>query len=768
MTITNKFTPALIEAFTTLGARLVPFYERLNAKGETIKYTNEKGWNTDNYVCDEAKLLEAPYVAILPSTVGVTGIDVDGVYNPETDNIIHLKTNAHIATAKTELASAIGMYLHSSKSRSKGVHLNYLNDQLTDDQKTCNGQWYMDGYSGDIRNDALLIIYDPDGLLAAILWARFLQWFNGYTSGQITSEIFDTLTESETYIKRAKSKVNKKAKKAAKKKGKTEAKKELRKQVREGTWETKIRFDDGDGRHPRIRALINELRRQKKWSKGIESAIYEKVANECPDKTTDEIDKLIESARKKSIGFVPIYEMVEDTMADALKPLIAYRTGSVERPWYYRPLGAHPECLSWMPDPGAVNVDAIIGQWLHENRTPNVTSGLIGECKRLLRQYLKADPDFFDTDEFCIADASGRVYDLRKGMDPITSDDDMMTCYKDRVGSARNHITKHLGTTISTNDDPTPHKFLKSLKQWLPKEEGVFEWYSAFLGSCLTGSTRDEKMVVNVGDGGDGKTTLAECLYYVLGDFAWPINREDIVGKRTRHLQWLVKLTGRRMAMVAELQKGDWKSAALKSLVSSDTDVAHNMREEDQTVKHSAKIMIAANGLPKTATQDIIALGRRLVIVDFLLSLDDTNKDSDIHDKLRAEAPEILHWLMTQAHQYVKNGCKLPELPKSLVRRRDEYIADQDPYYEWFQDCLRFDPDRWVRTVDLMNHSNHYLDEKSRNPGTVIKRVFKYAKYHDIDGVEKRRIRTTPDSNPVTVMYGVDLTPDAKASLDTE
>jgi len=149
------------------------------------------------------------------------------------------------------------------------------------------------------------------------------------------------------------------------------------------------------------------------------------------------------------------------------------------------------------------------------------------------------------------------------------------------------------------------------------------------------------KALILLGDGTNGKSTFLNVLTELAGEGAYSSLSAKHFSKET----YLVQLEGKLFNLAEETPTGAFvDSSEFKNIVSGGSTIVRKMYKDAYTTRLNAKLMMAANDLPRTsdATKGFL---RRLLIVPFDVEFSTAagNKDVDIEIKLFKELPGILN-----------------------------------------------------------------------------------------------------------------------------
>lgn len=219
----------------------------------------------------------------------------------------------------------------------------------------------------------------------------------------------------------------------------------------------------------------------------------------------------------------------------------------------------------------------------------------------------------------------------------------------------------------------------------------VVAFAKRLLGYCLTGLTREHVVGFFFGDGANGKSTLLDLLLWLLGDYALKLPATVLMAQKgERHPTELAQLVGVRLAIASELDEGaHWAEARLKELTGDATLTARYVRGDFFTFPLLCKIVIGGNHRPQMRAVDD-ALKRRLLLVPFTAKFTGDRRDPRMLERLKAEAPGILAWLIDGCAEWQANGLQVPE---SIRAASDDYTATMDSLGNWTSECCELNLD---------------------------------------------------------------------------
>ena len=148
----------------------------------------------------------------------------------------------------------------------------------------------------------------------------------------------------------------------------------------------------------------------------------------------------------------------------------------------------------------------------------------------------------------------------------------------------------------------------------------------------------------------------------VLGDYHRTAPIETFVASNgDRHPTDLAGLRGARLVTATETEEGRrWAEAKIKQLTGGDTISARFMRQDFFEYRPAFKLAIAGNHKPSFRSVDE-AIRRRFHLVPFAVTIPPEERDGDLAEKLKAEWPGILAWLIEGCLAWRTEGLRPPK-----------------------------------------------------------------------------------------------------------
>jgi putative DNA primase/helicase len=163
-----------------------------------------------------------------------------------------------------------------------------------------------------------------------------------------------------------------------------------------------------------------------------------------------------------------------------------------------------------------------------------------------------------------------------------------------------------------------------------------------------------------------------------------------VVTQGEHHPTDLAGLRGARLVTSQETEKGRrWAEGKIKALTGGDPITARFMRQDFFTYLPDFKLVIAGNHKPSLGSVDE-AIRRRFNLVPFTVTI--AEPDKDLFDKLRAERPGILAWMIEGCLRWQEKGLNPPEAVKAATTT---YLSEEDSLAQWAEECCVAGKEQW-------------------------------------------------------------------------
>jgi P4 family phage/plasmid primase-like protien len=304
-----------------------------------------------------------------------------------------------------------------------------------------------------------------------------------------------------------------------------------------------------------------------------------------------------------------------------------------------------------------------------ENTAASIASGSTTAAVERLARYDRrhaATVEQWDADHWLL-NTPGGVVDLRTG--------------KMRHHRAEDHMTK-ITAVAPGGDCPQWLAFLKTITNGDIDRQTFLQRVA---GYCLTGSIREHALFFGYGTGGNGKGVFLNTLTGLMADYAAVASMETFTASTSeRHPTDLAMLRGARLVTAQETEQGrKWAEAKIKAMTGGDPVTARFMRQDFFTYMPNFKLFIAGNHKPGLRSVDE-AIRRRMNLIPFDVKIPPVERDAELPEKLMAEWPGILKWMIAGCLEWQRIGLAAPQ---AVTAATNEYFSAEDAIGLWLAEC---------------------------------------------------------------------------------
>lgn len=309
--------------------------------------------------------------------------------------------------------------------------------------------------------------------------------------------------------------------------------------------------------------------------------------------------------------------------------------------------------------------------------------------------------EIWDADPFLLGTPGGTV-DLRTG--------------NVRPATRKDYITKL--TAVAPADTPDCPRWLAFLNEATRGNAGLIRFLQQWCGYSLTGSILEHALLFLHGNGGNGKGVWLNTVSHIMADYCRTAAMDTFTAsKNDRHPTDLAALKGARMVCASETEEGRaWSEVRIKQLTGGDRIAARFMRQDFFEFNPTFKLTVIGNHVPELHNVDDAAR-RRFNLAPF------THKppvvDKNLEEKLRAEWPAILRWMIDGCLDWLANGLIRPDV---VTASTADYFSDQDLLAQWIEECCERTDEDGAPAKDtiasLIASWRNYAKSRGDEPGS--------------------------------------------------
>lgn len=276
-----------------------------------------------------------------------------------------------------------------------------------------------------------------------------------------------------------------------------------------------------------------------------------------------------------------------------------------------------------------------------------------------------------------------------------------------RTGELHSHTQVDLITRVAPiHYDPSAEapRFEQFVLEIMDGDADRAAFLQRWFGYSATGETSEQKMVLHIGPGANGKSTLLDAVGTVLGEYAGTAPPGLLTAPTSdRHPAEIADLAGRRLVTAHESDEGSvLREALLKQATGGDKLKARFMRQDFFEFSPTHKLQLLTNHKPTVRGQDY-AIWRRLLLVWYKVSFGSPEdviagnamkeRDVKLGAKLALEKAGIFNWVVKGAVDWYRDGLNPPA---SVVEASAAYRVEQDRLMLFVADACILDKDAFT------------------------------------------------------------------------
>ena len=287
-----------------------------------------------------------------------------------------------------------------------------------------------------------------------------------------------------------------------------------------------------------------------------------------------------------------------------------------------------------------------------------------------------------------------------------------------------------------------------------------------FFGYCLYRRYSIHKMIMLIGEGKNGKSTLLNLLRRFLGN-------DNVSGKEIHSIInnrfGLNSLYGKLANIAGDIpSKGLKRTGILKSLTGEDLVNADVKYKKDFNFVSYAKLIFSANILPRT-DDDTYAFYRRWILLSFPYTFEGKKCDKDIIEKISTEKEMsgLFNYAVIGLKRLLKNGDF--SYGKSVEEVKEHYKMLSDPVYAYVQNFLKCEQGEYILKDKLRAHHIKWC-KKHKLPVTPPNMLTQRLNQHLPDmriGKVGSKGKQSPAYMNINWKDDAEKVDDAKTNLDT-
>lgn len=329
----------------------------------------------------------------------------------------------------------------------------------------------------------------------------------------------------------------------------------------------------------------------------------------------------------------------------------------------------------------------------------SVRAAIVAAVERMARsdRRLAGTTDQWDQDLFLLNTPAG-IIDLKSG---------------NRYPHDPEKYCSKIVAVAPEGDCPLWRRFLNEITD---SDQELVSYLQRLAGYCLTGDTREHALFYFHGTGANGKSVFLITVAGIIGNYHRTAPIETFTATHSeRHPTDLAMLQGARLVTAVETEEGrPWAESKVKSLTGGDTVSARFMRQDFFEYTPIFKLIVAGNHKPRLNAIDE-AIRRRMNLIPFLVTIPAEERDGQLAEKLKAEWPGILQWMIEGCLAWQEQGLNPPAVVRNATA---EYLASENAFEQWLEDCCQEKESGFEKSGDLFRSWQDWATARGEEAGS--------------------------------------------------
>lgn len=248
-----------------------------------------------------------------------------------------------------------------------------------------------------------------------------------------------------------------------------------------------------------------------------------------------------------------------------------------------------------------------------------------------------------------------------------------------------------------------PEKFLSFLLELLTPED--VNTLQEYLGYLMIPSTKGQKMMFIIGQGGEGKSRIAIILREIFGESMITGNFQRIENDRF----FRYNLKDKLLMVDDDMQLSALPSTGyIKNLVTAEIpiDVEAIGKQSEQSLLYT-RLLCFGNGSPKALYDKSKGFSRRMIILTTLNSPENRVVDPHIADKFIAEKDKIFCWMYDGLRRLIANNYSFTISEKASLNVK-ETMQDSCNIPEFLADSSRITYGEKLHVTSSVLYNSYY------------------------------------------------------------
>jgi putative DNA primase/helicase len=309
-------------------------------------------------------------------------------------------------------------------------------------------------------------------------------------------------------------------------------------------------------------------------------------------------------------------------------------------------------------------------------------------------------------------------------LEALDTDPWLFTCANGTINLHTGTLREHRREDLITRASPVAFDDAAVAATWdrfqteVHPDTAVREFNQRHYGYSLTGIVSEHVLIVCHGGGRNGKSTETEAVRFALGDYATEAASGTFIDTKQGRSSdnKLASLRGARLVTTSESGEGNKLNETLvKRATGGDELTANFLYKETFRFHPQFKLRLITNHRPELTGVDE-GIWRRLRLVPYAVDFAG-REDLQLPDKLRAEAPGVLAWLVRGCLEWQRIGLLPPTAVQACTK---DWRAESNHAAQFVDDCCVKLVGAQIKPADIYAAYLAWSREQGIEPMTLV------------------------------------------------
>lgn len=297
-------------------------------------------------------------------------------------------------------------------------------------------------------------------------------------------------------------------------------------------------------------------------------------------------------------------------------------------------------------------------------------------------------------------------------------------------------------TTAGYDSSAECPRWLEFVRWAMCGDEELVQFLQRAVGYSATGHMREQVFFLCYGIGGNGKSTFIDTVMTVLGDYAKNCDIELFLQAPSQRAgtanEELLALRGIRFVYAFEPNEGRaLMESRIKQITGGETVTARPLYGKPVEFRPKFCLWLATNHRPVIRGTDD-GIWRRVLLIPWKAKITEEQKDDNLKEKLLAEAPGIMRWILEGARQWQRERLQVPEQVRDYT---GSYRDEMDLLGAFLDQCCRCNESLTQKSSVLYEVFKAWCESQGERPWKQ-KTLKERLRERGIDSVKRRGIMT--------------------------